>query len=195
MLSPHLTGAGGWEPSIPGIKISVPRKPDPLDQFAHLLAGNMASKAVVSASTFVAKLLRHHVRPHSNPLAIASATFTGRIRRNFHHANPFLRSGELGPCRVEKTEDECLMRFDVPGVAREDMRVWAEPGLLHFYARDDSLPRYNYNGRVFGGSLSFNPETYDFDKVKTEVKNGVLWVSMPKLKHRVMSSKENIIYS
>ncbi|KAL7167251.1 hypothetical protein ACSBR2_037838 [Camellia fascicularis] len=148
----------------------------------------MASEAVASAPIFIAKLLRHSNRQlnHSTltaPLASATRTFSSRPPpRNHNDPNPFLRTGELGACRVDKSEKECYMRVDVPGIAEEEIRVWSESGFIYFYGKDTKLPHYNYDGRAFGGSISFNPQSYDSDGLKAEVKNGVLWLSMPRLK-------------
>ena len=74
------------------------------------------------------------------------------------------------------------MRVDVPGVAEEEMKVWTESGFIYFHAQGSKLPEYNYDGRVFGGSIKFDPTRFDSNGVKAEVKNGVLWLSVPRLK-------------
>ncbi|PSS11529.1 HSP20-like chaperone protein [Actinidia chinensis var. chinensis] len=148
----------------------------------------MASKAVMSAPTFLTKLVRlnaHHFHPHASPFSFTTRMFsTGPPLRNPKHndPNPFLRAGELGPCRVEKTENECFMRVDVPGVAEEEMKVWTESGFVYFHAQGSKIPEYNYDGRVFGGSIKFDPTRFDSNGVKAEVKNGVLCLSVPRLK-------------
>ncbi|KAL6986031.1 hypothetical protein U1Q18_019398 [Sarracenia purpurea var. burkii] len=159
----------------------------------------MASKAVASAPNFIVKLLRHRTHHHhfhqpnrlaTTPFPFATRTFCtppppprGSPKPRHHDRNPFLRRGEIGACRVEKTENECYMRVDVPGVAEEEMKVWAESGVIYFYAEGSKLSQYNYDGRVFGGSIRFNPDSYDSDGIKTEVKNGVLWLALPRLKN------------
>lgn len=97
--------------------------------------------------------------------------------------NPFLRSGEVGSCRVDKAENECYMRVDVPGVAEADMKVWTESGFIYFHAQGSELPEYNYQGRVFGGSISFDKDRFDSDGVRAEVKDGVLWLLVPRVKN------------
>ncbi|KAH7834459.1 hypothetical protein Vadar_016234 [Vaccinium darrowii] len=92
-------------------------------------------------------------------------------------------TGEVGSCRIDKAENECYMRVDVPGIAEEDIKVWTDSGFIFFHAQGSDLPKYNYKGRVFGGSISINPERFDSNGVKAEVKNGVLWLLVPRLKN------------
>ncbi|XP_052208824.1 14.7 kDa heat shock protein [Diospyros lotus] len=136
----------------------------------------MASKAAMSVPLFLAKLLRHQ------QTRLPAAPFASATRAISTGGNPFLRSGEVGACRVEKAENECYMRVDVPGVGEDDIRVWSEPGFIYFYGRDGKLPAYNYDGRFFGGSISFNPDQYDSAGIRSEVRNGVLWLVVPRLR-------------
>lgn len=96
--------------------------------------------------------------------------------------NPFLRAGELGPCRVDKAKNKhYIMRVDVPGIPKDKMILWVESDHIYFTARDYRIPDYNYDGRVFGGSIRLNPEKFDSGKVRFEVRNGVLWIIVPEL--------------
>ncbi|KAF7143189.1 hypothetical protein RHSIM_Rhsim05G0054600 [Rhododendron simsii] len=149
----------------------------------------MGSQAAASAPIFISKLLRHQRHPLPIQLVFARQTFcTGppprkSTKRDDFGPNPFLRSGEVGSCRVDKAENECYMRVDVPGVAEADMKVWTESGFIYFHAQGSELPEYNYQGRVFGGSIGFDKDRFDSDGVRAEVKDGVLWLLVPRVKN------------
>ncbi|KVI05722.1 small heat shock protein, chloroplastic-like [Cynara cardunculus var. scolymus] len=100
------------------------------------------------------------------------------------------------PWEIKEGEDEYKMRFDMPGMKREDVKVWVEEKMLVLKAEKMSS---DSNGESNGGAsaavddgdwsaksygkYSFRialPENIQFEKIKAEVRDGVLYVTIPK---------------
>ncbi|KAF9603014.1 hypothetical protein IFM89_033641 [Coptis chinensis] len=90
------------------------------------------------------------------------------------------------PWDIKDDENEIKMRFDVPGLSKEDVKVSIDDAMLIIQGEkkkqengDDSWSRQSYN--TFNTRLRL-PDNYDEDNIKGELKNGVLFISIPKTK-------------
>lgn len=115
--------------------------------------------------------------------------------------DPFAYNGSLAregggynrgrtPWEIKEGEGEYKMRFDMPGMTKEDVKVWVEEKML--VVKAEKVPK-NKNGneeqeedewsaKSYGrySSRIALPENIQFEKIKAEVKDGVLYITIPK---------------
>ncbi|XP_028772253.1 small heat shock protein, chloroplastic [Neltuma alba] len=98
------------------------------------------------------------------------------------------------PWEVKEGEKEYKMRFDMPGMTKEDVKVWVEEKVLVVKAEkerkkngdegeeDDDDDGEVWSAKSYGryNSRIVLPENVAFEKIKAEVKDGVLYITMPK---------------
>ncbi|XP_076914163.1 small heat shock protein, chloroplastic-like [Bidens hawaiensis] len=103
------------------------------------------------------------------------------------------------PWEIKEGEQDYKMRFDMPGMTKEDVKVWVEEKMLVLKAEKlkKDINNENINGTEINvkvsddvewstesyGKYSFRialPENIQFEKIKAEVKDGVLYVTIPK---------------
>ena len=92
------------------------------------------------------------------------------------------------PVDILETENELVLKADVPDVNLKDVDIQVENGTLtlkgerKFEQRNDADGGYHRIERSYGTFVRcFSlPDTVDSDKVEAEYKNGVLTVTMPK---------------
>lgn len=96
------------------------------------------------------------------------------------------------PWEIKEGEDEYKMRFDMPGMTKEDVKVWVEEKML--VVKAEKVPKKTVNGVENGeeegewsaksyGRYSSRialPENIQFEKISAEVKDGVLYITIPK---------------
>ncbi|XP_057863454.1 small heat shock protein, chloroplastic [Cryptomeria japonica] len=94
-------------------------------------------------------------------------------------------AGVRTPWDMTENETELKMRFDMPGLSKEDVKVSIQDDLLVIKAEkqskeeDDSWSARGYSSYNTRLLLPDNCET---DKIKAELKNGVLNITIPKAK-------------
>ncbi|CAI9767747.1 unnamed protein product [Fraxinus pennsylvanica] len=95
-------------------------------------------------------------------------------------------NGEIRtPWDIKEDEHEIKMRFDMPGISKEDLKVSVEDDILVIRGehkkeeKDDDWSRRNYSS--YDTRLEL-PDNCVKDQVKAELKNGVLYVYIPKAK-------------
>ncbi|KAK4431269.1 Small heat shock protein, chloroplastic [Sesamum alatum] len=88
------------------------------------------------------------------------------------------------PWDVNEDENEIKMRFDMPGLSKQDVKVSVENDVLVIkgkqkaeQGKEDSWSKRSYSSYETRLQL---PDDCQKDKIKAEMKNGVLYISVPK---------------
>uniref|UniRef100_A0A2P2J971 SHSP domain-containing protein n=2 Tax=Rhizophora mucronata TaxID=61149 RepID=A0A2P2J971_RHIMU len=98
------------------------------------------------------------------------------------------------PWEIKEGETEYKMRFDMPGMTKEDVKAWVEEKMLVVKAEKLTKEKVNggengveeedegWSARSYGrySSRIALPENIQFEKIKAEVKDGVLYIIIPK---------------
>lgn len=103
--------------------------------------------------------------------------------------------GEIrSPWDIQEDEHEIRMRFDLPGLSKEDVKVSVEDDVLVITGEHKKGQGGEGSKAEDGGDSwwsrsysSYNtrlqlPENCDKDKVRAELKNGILFITVPKTK-------------
>ncbi|XP_004310021.1 PREDICTED: small heat shock protein, chloroplastic-like [Fragaria vesca subsp. vesca] len=97
------------------------------------------------------------------------------------------------PWEIKEAETEYKMRFDMPGMTKEDVKVWVEEKMLVVKAEkaakkkdgsgmEEEEEGEEWSAKSYGrySSRIALPENIQFEKIKAEVKDGVLYITIPK---------------
>ncbi|KAM3189393.1 hypothetical protein ACQJBY_067977 [Aegilops geniculata] len=93
-------------------------------------------------------------------------------------------ASRLGRWVAKEDDDAVYLKVPMPGLTKEHVKVRADKNILviegegekHPWDDDDSaVPRYNRR-------IEMPADAYKLDKIKAEMKNGVLWVTLLKVK-------------
>ncbi|XP_065875537.1 heat shock protein 21, chloroplastic-like [Euphorbia lathyris] len=94
------------------------------------------------------------------------------------------------PWEIKEGESEYKLRFDMPGMTKEDVKVWVEEKMLVVKAEkvidkkdgEEGEGEGEWSAKSYGrysGRIAL-PENVEFEKIAAEVKDGVLYITIPK---------------
>nr|XP_043614012.1 small heat shock protein, chloroplastic [Erigeron canadensis] len=94
------------------------------------------------------------------------------------------------PWDIQDGENEINMRFDVPGLSKEDLKVYVEDNMLvikgeHKKQEEEQKQNEGWARQNYSSSYQTRidlPDNCVKDKIKADLKNGVLLISIPKVK-------------
>ncbi|TKY46912.1 Small heat shock protein [Spatholobus suberectus] len=94
------------------------------------------------------------------------------------------------PWAIKEGQKDYKMRFNIPGMNKNDVKVWVEENMLVVKAEKELGEHHEgqANGNEDWPANSYGsynhrialPENIEFDKIKAQVKDGILYVTIPK---------------
>jgi HSP20 family protein len=129
-------------------------------------------------------LLNYRPYPTDEELPAGLRVFQDSVARMF--SEPSTRPW-TPPVDILETENDLVLKADVPGIDLRDIEIKIENGTLTIKgerkfegnAGDQGYHRIERNYGTFARSFAL-PDSVDTEKVKAEYKNGVLTVTLPK---------------
>lgn len=114
--------------------------------------------------------------------------------------NPFLSatrgsgvgSGLRRGWDARETEDALHLRVDMPGLGKEDVKVSVEQSTLTIKGEGGKEEGDEESGRRYMSRIDLPEKLYSTDQIRAEMKNGVLKVTVPKVKEDERSDVFNV---
>ncbi|KAH6813583.1 heat shock protein 21 [Perilla frutescens var. frutescens] len=105
--------------------------------------------------------------------------------RMFDDAMTGTRREMRAPWDISEEENEIKMRLDMPGLSKEDVKVCVEDDVLVITGQkkmEDGQEAWSTRSYSSYGTRLRLPDNCQREKVKAQMKNGVLYISLPKTK-------------
>ncbi|XP_057863363.2 small heat shock protein, chloroplastic [Cryptomeria japonica] len=96
------------------------------------------------------------------------------------------------PWDAVEDKDALHLRVDMPGLGKDDVRVYAEENSLVIKGEAQSDGELDGSGRKYSSRIDLPPKVYKLDQIKAQMKNGVLKVTVPKFKEEEIKNVINV---
>lgn len=116
--------------------------------------------------------------------------------------NPFLaasrgtgdavRGGSRKPWDAVEDKEALYLRVDMPGLGKEDIKVYAEENALVIKGESVSDAELDGSARKYSSRIELPPKVYKLDHIKAQMKNGVLKVTVPKFTEQEIKNVINV---
>ena len=127
---------------------------------------------------------------------LVRGNFIGSFLEDFFN-NSFM-AGFSSPMRtdIKESQDDYVLEIEMPGYVKEDIRVECMDGRItvsahHLHQRDEEQQNYirqeRHHGKV---SRSYSFDDIDEEMVRAEYKEGILKITVPKLKESMQLRKQ-----
>nr|P46254.1 RecName: Full=Heat shock 22 kDa protein, mitochondrial; Flags: Precursor [Pisum sativum]CAA60120.1 heat shock protein [Pisum sativum] len=108
--------------------------------------------------------------------------------------NPVLSAASRRGWDARETEDALFLRLDMPGLGKEDVKISVEQNTLTIKGEEGAKEseEKEKSGRRFSSRIDLPEKLYKIDVIKAEMKNGVLKVTVPKMKEEERNNVINV---
>lgn len=96
--------------------------------------------------------------------------------------NPLLSGSMRRGWNVKEDENGLQLKVDMPGLSKEDVKVSVEDNTLIIRGEGAKESDEETAARRYTSRIDLTPNAYKIDEIKAEMKNGVLKVTVPKMK-------------
>ncbi|XP_057456887.1 heat shock 22 kDa protein, mitochondrial-like [Lotus japonicus] len=94
---------------------------------------------------------------------------------------------------ARETEDALLLRVNMPGLGKEDVKIAVEQNTLTIRGEGPKESEEEVGGGLrYTSRIDLPDKLYKIDQIKAEMKNGVLKVTVPKMKEEERSDVFNV---
>lgn len=116
--------------------------------------------------------------------------------------NPFLaasrgtgdviRGGPRKPWEAVEDKEALHLRVDMPGLGKEEIKVYAEENALVIKGESLSEAELDRSKQKYSSRIELPPKVYKLDQIKAQMKNGVLKVTVPKFTEEEIKNVINV---
>ncbi|OIW11928.1 hypothetical protein TanjilG_21170 [Lupinus angustifolius] len=106
--------------------------------------------------------------------------------------------------RIKEKDDHYKLRYNMPGIAKEDVKITIDDGLLRIKGehKEENEEKYDDNGDEYWSSSRYGyyntsivlPDDAKVDEIKAELKDGVLIVTIPRTEKPKKDVKQVIVH-
>lgn len=96
------------------------------------------------------------------------------------------------PWEAVEDKETLLLRVDMPGLGKEEVKVYAEENALVIKGESLSEAELDGSKQKYSSRIELPPKVYKLDQIKAQMKNGVLKVAVPKFTEEEIKNVINV---